>query len=557
MISPVKDLSDNKNKTISQVEMKVLVGDEVFDFLENNENQNRWDQLFEKCPWKTVFQSRDFISTWYKHYRGSYYPIVVQSMQGDDLIGLLCLAAVKPNSGPIRKYDRLKILGAGHYRAEYQVWLSEPHRSEVFIKSALKKVIESYPKSDIFLRFVPNGECLDWVELDPYWKKHCIVQSFRRVLIKMTEPEFPKLFTKKEFKNKRNRLKRLEGFEFSKITDLEEFKRILPDLTDQYDFRQGAMFNKFPFRDAPEMKDLLVELFKKNILHVTVMRDGEEILASIVAVTHKEWAHLGAINTHTPFHGKNSPGFVHFIMLQQMLSEEGFEVFDLTAGGDLYKERMANYHDYVYTLLFTQNKTFKIKRSIRKAIMSMLVRASIRPMSVELNIKRKFYLLKSRMRLWKEKDVVFTAIKKRLAGKKVTPKLLALEVDSATSKLPIQKNSLKDNLGFTGGGTTLSKWEYLQETMRKFETGETSFTWVKDGDLKACVWVGEDADEEVPIIKDFYIHPSIVNDFNAFINQVAEKIQQKGKIVKAKVPGYDTRLFKILQEAGFESNGTV
>ncbi|MBT0809940.1 GNAT family N-acetyltransferase [Litoribacter ruber] len=550
-------MSEFTNKANSPVEMKTLVGEEVFDFLDNKENQNQYDQLFEKCPWKTAFQNRDFISTWYRHYKSSYLPILVYSTQGDELIGVLSLAAVKPSSGQVKKFDRVKILGAGHYRAEYQVWLSEPHNSEIFIKSALKSVIELYPKSDIFLRFVPNGDCLDWVELDPFWKKHCIVQSFRRVLIKMTEPEFPKLFTKKEFKNKRNRLKRLEGFEFSKITDLEEFKRVLPDLTDQYDFRQGAMFNKFPFRDAPEMKELLVELFKKNMLHVTVMRDGEEILASIVAVTHKEWAHLGAINTHTPFHGKNSPGFVHFIMLQQMLSEEGFEVFDLTAGGDLYKERMANYHDYVYTLLFTQNQTFKIKRSIRKAVMGMLVKANIRPMSVELNIKRKFYLLKSRMKLWKEKDVVFTAIKKRLAGKKDKPVTLAMEVNTSSDQLPIRKNSLKDNLEFNGGGTTLSKWEYLQETMRKFETGETSYTWVKDGDLKACVWVSEEEDLGVPVIKDFYIHPSVDNEFNLFINQVAGNIQKKGEKIKAVVPGYDSKLFKILQKAGFESNGAA
>jgi hypothetical protein len=295
---------------------------------------------------------------------------------------------------------------------------------------------------------------------------------------------------------------------------------------------------------------------------VTVMKAGKEILASIVAVVDDKWAHLGAINTHTPFYGKNSPGFVHFIKLGQKLSEEGFEFFDLTAGGDLYKERMANYHDNVFTLLYTQNKDFRAKSLIRKFIEKALVKADIRPMAAELSLKKKLYLFKNRLQWLKDLDVLLTLRHKLLPTGRQNQTFVQTErlyMQSGVGTLPIKMNDLNDMLDFQGKGAAFSKWEFLQDSMRRYEVGQSSYSWSENGKLMACVWAREASDEDRekdingPVIEDLYCHPNGKGKLQVFLQEVVARIQAKHEdtTVFAKVQAFESVFSKGLKSSGF------
>src|SRR5690606_29764852 len=119
-------------------------------------------------------------------------------------------------------------------------------------------LLQHFPDHDIFFRFLPNGVDTTCLNNDPDWKDTCIIQTFRRPLMEMKNPEVLKLFKKRGFKLKLNRLKRIGDVKFEHITDLKRFLSFYDQLTLQYDFRQGAMFNKNHFKDAYPRKALLI-----------------------------------------------------------------------------------------------------------------------------------------------------------------------------------------------------------------------------------------------------------------------------------------------------------
>ena len=93
---------------------------------------------------------------------------------------------------------------------------------------------------------------------------------------------------------------------------------------------------------------------------------------------------------HIPFHSKfYSPVFVHFLLLAQLLVKEGVKVFDLTPGGDFYKERMATRHDQVNELMVTNSFVYAIKRKLRRWIYAYLAKKGKWPMGTELALKKK------------------------------------------------------------------------------------------------------------------------------------------------------------------------
>src|SRR5690606_10591804 len=78
----------------------------------------------------------------------------------------------------------------------------------------------------------------------------------------------------------------------------------------------------------------------------------------------------------------------------QKLVEEQVQVFDLTPGGDLYKERWATNHDTVYALTLTKDSKYLVKRHLKRIVHGWIIKAGYRPMTVELLMEKYLYLFK-------------------------------------------------------------------------------------------------------------------------------------------------------------------
>jgi hypothetical protein len=543
------------------------LGDEAFALLSQEWFRTGWDALYRACPWATVFQSREFVTTWYRIFQQQYLPVLLWAGPPHHPTGLLTLAlpispAGTPTKGPL--------VGAGQYEAEYQTWLAEPAHGESFIQAALEQVQRRFPQHPIQFRFLPRGTPLGWLRRNPVWRKRGVLQPYNRPLMEMSHPDFPKLFRKTEFRNKLNRLKRLGELRFEHVTDLERFAGVLQGLTIQYDFRQGALFNKNQFRDNPEKAELLLALFDQNLLHVTLLLVNDEVIASIVAVNGQDWVHLGGINIHTPFFSNFSPGFVHFLLLGQQLAQEGVAVFDLTPGEDAYKKRYATSHDQVHELFIAGSLPYRLKKRLRKQVHSRLVKAGIRPMTVELALKKKIYLFKMSMQRIRQQGLLRPLLNR--AKRLWAPPEQQIYVWQADSlPLPasnlLQQNNLADLLNFDAQGASLSRWEFLEDALRRFEQGERSYTWSENGLLLGCAWLGVPGQsrrnslprlqlpEGAVLLQGLYCHPAAKNRWQAFLAAVAgEAGQDKEPVgVYALAADKDPVLNQALVAAGFRA----
>lgn len=489
----MEDIYTNKERQTLEPrvddEIHVAVGENALELLSDENFQAKWDLLYHTCYWSTVFQNAAFTNAWYKLYKKAYIPILITAYKDDRLTGLLNLCL---------NLQKLEITGTGCDDAHYHTWLAEEYNKESFITSALAKVKEQFPSYRIRLYQLPPHTPLGWLETDPRWRASSTFKIYKRPLIDLSHPELPKLSTKKQFKENRNRLKRHGEVTYEKVTCIEQFSSIFDVLIDQYDFRKGATLNFLPFRGDPIKKKFFMELFRLEMLHVTVLKLNNEIVASLIGTIGKDsWVHGAGLNTHAPTYACFSPGFVCFIMMAQQLANEKFRTLDLSTGGQGYKERLANSHDQVYELIISNQTQSRIKipQRIKGFLLQRISQSGIDYKRLRIELKRKKMLAKEKWSLFKKQGLnsgINTALRIAIPEAKeelfqVRP--ITMRNLKAVHAIGIEQNSLKALLLFSGSASLTTRWEFLEEAMFRLEIGEQAYTWTENNKLVACLWL--------------------------------------------------------------------
>ncbi len=301
------------------------------------------------CPWATPFQGRAFVTTWYEIYAPQYEPLLVSERAADgQFTGLLTLAL-----------DRMSgaLVFAGTHHAEYQVWLSSPERSDEFILDALNHLKAAFPTQSVFCKYLPPQVPLAWVE-SKAWQRCQIdqleLQSHARPLLNIGDGRaIAESLKKKSNKSRLNRLKQVGAMRFEQITDPAVLEAAFDDLAAYVDLRQGAVHDVMPFRIDPLKKPFHLALLKHlDLVHVTALWVGEKMAALHFGIRGQTQATLWLF-AHSPFLAAHSPGKFHLLLMGELLAQQGVTTFDLTPGGDPWKERFATNHDQVHTLRVT------------------------------------------------------------------------------------------------------------------------------------------------------------------------------------------------------------
>ncbi|MFC4872899.1 GNAT family N-acetyltransferase [Negadavirga shengliensis] len=508
--------------------IKIIWGDSAYELLNNKSFQTEWDQLYEDCPWATVFQSSGYSRSWYAAFHREFIPLLLYAYNEEGhLTGLLTLAS-RHN---LQEENRGKIVVAGEYESEYQVWLSRKDNDK-FIKEAFVLLLKKFPGFDVLFRFIPDGSILENLLKDPQLKKKLVTQPFQRPIMYTDAPQLPGLLKLTgQYKNKYKRLQKLGKISFVKITSFDDFTNVLPEIMAQFDFRQGAMFNKNQFKESPQKSEFFLRLFREGLLHVTLFKLDEDILASMVGIYGRNWIHLQGINTHSPQYGKHSPGILHFNLLGKLIKNEGMEAFDLTPGLDPYKERWATAHDTVYTLTLTNNRKFYLKRFLRKIIHGGLIKIGLRPMKVELWVEKQIYLIKKRS--------ANGQLRRYWARAKNYPHAFQLPPPAAQATFNIKKNNLDDLLNYKDEKTELTRWEFLETTMKSMTEGKTIYTYATEDTLLASISVGKvikkngeltpkkDIPEHSYYLENIHVHPEHKYLAPPFLSAVAHEIYKQ------------------------------
>jgi CelD/BcsL family acetyltransferase involved in cellulose biosynthesis len=537
--------------------LSLHAGPAVFHLLEDEDFQAGWDQLYETCPWATAFQSRAYVSAWYRLYQEAYHPIVVCWEESGKLRGLLTLA----------RDTKGLITGAGASQAEYQVWLATEPNGEQFIKNALAEIQKHYPGNRIRFSYVPAHTPLAWTEQDPQWKKQCMVRAVRQPVLQINEDHVARELKKKNRREKINRLNRLGKLEFQLVTDAQEFAFLIDRLVVQYDFRQGARFNKSFFRADPLRKTFLLQLFAHGLLHVSVLKVGAEIIAANAGVSGKDWVHLQGFNTYAPQYARYSPGILHFLMLGRQLATEGIGVFDLTPGEDAYKHDLASAYNTVHELSITppfhrlvQHTRLSLRNFLKKGFSAL----GINPAG-QKKAKRKTLLLKGKLSLLKAQGPAsFVKNLWQQAGAGHLSEYLASKdiMSRLSSSLVIGRDSLEDLLDFEARGTWVTRWEFLETAMHRLEAGQHAYTWSEGGRLLGCAWLEEGPTpgkvEPSPggtlWLQQVYCHPEGRARLEGFLASVAVHAaqDQPHQPLSALVPVRDRALCRALEAIGFQ-----
>lgn len=538
-------------------QMQILLGVEAFEKMQDMEFLGSWDSLYNACPWATVFQSRQYVHSWYLMFNSEYAPLLVFSYDPEGkLDGLLTMTISK---AAINYPKSVKIMGAGHYDAEYQVWLASDENEHTFIDQALGLIWGKFPKADIIFRYIPKGALASSFENSKKWKKCCVIQPFRRPLMKTQSSEISNIISPKgQYKTKLKKLGKLKGYSFKKITEQRQFEEILPQIIDQFDFRQAAMFNKSQFRERPQKINFYLRLFKEGLLHVTVIMLHKEVLASMVALHGKKWVHLQGINTHSPMHAKLSPGMLHFYLLAERLVEEGVDTFDLTPGWDTYKEIWMTESDTVYSLVATRNSLFYFKKKTKKYIYDLILKMGLRPMSVEMYWEKRKYLLK------KKGLSAFVFGEFNASLKKENAKFYIENRDpNVIGEIPFRKNSLNDLLKYDPGKAMITRWELMERAMYCLGGQCNLYTHTDRSQLLVCVQELKDNSEltrEFSHNKDsvflelIYCHQDQLYQIKSFIQAVIKRIgeEKRGHKFYLIADKRNRKLCKALENSSFE-----
>ena len=535
-------------QAVRTYEFNIHTGEGAWRLLGKEAFLNEWDALYETCPWATVFQSRPFVTAWYHTYREVCFPVLLTQYEGGRLTGLLTLT---------RKQKGL-LTGAGESQAEYQVWLATEAASDAFIKKALFEIDKHWPGVKTIIKYIPGNTPMKWLGEEGALSRRCVLNEVQQPLLKIDTAHLEKELKKKNRKEKLNRLKRIGDTKLERITDAAVFASILDELALQYDFRKLVMHNRVFFLDDPLRKKFLLSLFEQGLLHTTVLKVNEEIIASNVGATGKGWVHLQGVNTHAPTHAKYSPGILHFLLMGKLMAEEGIAIFDLTPGSEPYKDQLATDYTLAY-VLHIGSPLSRVMKRINRVLVEQVKKVAQGKRS------KPGVLLENKKRVSRMKDKIKHLLKqppsfylKNAVGairKKPLERQYVVDVDRlvlTANGVSIQRNSIRDLLYYETKGAEKTRWEFLEEAMLRFEAGQVLYSFSKDGRLLCSVWLKEQQGTTSPVLQGFYCPQAGQSWLPSFLQAVIQTIALQFQTSRLYAQTQDSMIGKALEVVGFK-----
>jgi CelD/BcsL family acetyltransferase involved in cellulose biosynthesis len=454
-------------------------GDRVLTLLADHRFREAWRRLHASCPWATAFQDIEFVDLWYRSYLAAFSPVLALERSGDGLAAVLPLAAARSGR---------QLVVAGGHQAEYQTWLSAPAASADFITRALARLRREYPRHTLAFRYLPPSTptaCFSAGPLEPYASVVPCSRPLRDVA--QDAPAAEAAMRKKGNRNRVNHLARRGDLRIERITGVDEFDEVLDRIVPYYDLRQEAVNGDPPFALDPQKRRFHVALLKAGLLHVSVLRAGDEILAAQCGVHDHRQVHLGIL-AHSPFHARYSPGRLLLHMLGEMLGAEGYSWLDLTPGGDPWKERLASARDQVHVVTIFPSRAARrldaLGRRLRRAVRALAGLVGVTPGSLKASLARLRRTVASTMRrlpaaLWRDTEYrVYSLPRERAAA-------------LAPPAVPLSRDSLDDLLTFAPGEPGQARQDVLRIALARLESGQHLYTRVEDGRLVFSAWLSD------------------------------------------------------------------
>ena len=490
--------------------IELLTGRAAQQRIETAEFRAQWKRLYQQCPWRSVFQSDDFVIAWYDAYQSQFTPIVVMGTDAAGaLIGLFTLAIDS---------DSKQLVVAGTSEAEYHAWLTAPQHGNEFITSALDRLRTQFPNQTLTLLFVLPNVPREWMAAGSRWSAHCALNTLPRGLMEIGDGKRFQDTLRKKKQSKINRLKRLGHLHLDRIYDLDEFGAVYDEMIVYQALRLHAIQNLSHVEPDPYRKTFYLNLLRApRILHVTALRVDDQLISAQIHNYNEDQARLGLI-THSPFYAKYSPGELHILMMGAELAQEEIAYFDLTPGGH-YKDRYATAHDEVFAVNIFFNRAhctrYKIKRRLIELGKSVLQRFGITPEQT----KDVFAQMRDWLQKWrrmKPTTLLPAAVHhlKRSWWHTEELRVYAYDLQHAQG-LPetqtLKRNHLPDVLAYQPlEPRQLPLNQFMKQALEKLEAGQHVYTQCSNGTLQQYAWLVEPPSQKTSTASGLALPPDAV-----------------------------------------------
>lgn len=494
--------------------LDVIQGRDTDSLLAQEAFRAEWAALMAACPWSTTFQGPSFICAWYRTYRERFEPLLVLTRARDGrLAGMLALAVSKAGKG---------LVVAGTHHAEYHAWICRPEHGDSFPLAVMRKLHRRIPSAGLRFRYLPPGAPTAWANA-PDARRRCLLKPHSRPLLRLGDgEEVRKSLAKSGNKSRLRRLQRIGPVECRRITDPVELEANFDEIIGFYDTRRLAVNGSAPFRNDPLKRPFHLEMMKEpGLLDVTLLKVADQIASiQLNIIGNRRELHLGLI-AHNPFLARCSPGKLHILLLAKMLIEEGIEQVDLTAGGDIYKERFANAWDQVHALTVFPAHHARQKAAfvdaMADAAKKILTHYDITPaqaMSLAIKLKRL-------------RPAYFPELV-RDGSRALRPFRRELRVYQIDASKPVhlnghgslRRNALDDLLAYQPIDIAPSRHEFMRTALARIEEDQHVYTRVQNGRLQHCGWLAERPTEELAakVLPGFALpaDSALVLDFETF-----------------------------------------
>ncbi|EMS30878.1 hypothetical protein C943_03073 [Mariniradius saccharolyticus AK6] len=449
--------------------------------LDTAEFRVKWDVLVRNVAFGSVFQAPNFVLPWYKGNIQEFWPVVLAAFDDGQLVGLLTLAR-KVHQPKGKLCNRL--IGAGNFYALYQSWLVERPFIQTFWEKGINRLLDDIPGCVINLKSIQDISIYNELAGLPDFNRNTVLEKFLNPVLDFRVEGYDKIFAKRHFKSKINRLNRAGNVVFEKVISPQRLAEVFPKLATFYALRQGAAFNKTPFENNDHALSLFSSWLSEGALHMTCLWLDEALIGAIIMVNDLgKTGHLAGLIAYSPTHAKFSPGLVQLYQHAMLLKEENFQNMKLSPGYDAYKDRFSNKSEEIYELMISRNQFQLLKRRLRNRFRNTLLNRGIRPMELEVESSK----WKSRVRKWP------CQWWKKLSPLPVSVAELFQKLDTLKKlddsvSMELELDNMEALLLSTDKTFDLARWEFLQDALNRLEENEHFVTWVRAGQLLCCLW---------------------------------------------------------------------
>jgi CelD/BcsL family acetyltransferase involved in cellulose biosynthesis len=548
------------------VRTELATGPDAVRLLADPAFRDQWQALYEACPWGTPFQSSEFVATWYDVYASRFTPVILYAMNGGSLAGLLTLGRC-PESGAL--------CAAGADRAEYQAWLARPADGEAFITHALTRLRAAFPDGMLTMCYLPPGTPIEWASRDRRWRRMCRLETLQAPLMNLEEGAHASASRWKKVARSIGRLERSGTVRFEQLTTERELASVLDEIATQYDLRQGAANDYTHFGSDPLRKAFLLALMRAGVLHATVLRHNEALVAANLGVTGKDAVYLG-IFAHSAHYAKESPGKLHLALLGGHLAKTACRTLDLTPGEDAYKPAFANGAADVYELTVFPSSAARhvgvVGRQISKWVKQRMQSIGVDTLALKKEARRAWRAGLRRSLATSVRGIcqpLFSREELRVYS------LPAVRVATLNVAPVARRDAIEDLLLYEQIPDLYTRQEFLGRALSRVQNGHHVYTRVEDGRLVHCGWLAANQERAVlsevdqsltlparsAVFYDFHTHPDARGRglYHATLRQMLRDTVTIGGtewiFIWVKAKNASSR--HVIEKAGFEYRGSA